>query len=163
LLNGGEGGYAKKMGAKTGKMMKYLLGTLGLATLLVGVWWGFGTAPPFTGGLKNTTFLVEGVTCGSCLSAIRGELFKKQGMVALTADLAQGLLRIDHRPPLNEEAIVQALGDFGYPAQSVREQVEKTGGASMAKGCSGCGPNGCSATAASWRELFKKWGGFFAP
>ena len=151
------------MGAKTGKMMKYLLGTLGLATLLVGVWWGFGTAPPFTGGLKNTTFLVEGVTCGSCLSAIRGELFKKQGMVALTADLAQSLLRIDHRPPLNEEAIVRALGDFGYPAKPVREQAEKTGGAPMAKGCTDCGPNGCSATAASWRELFKKWGGFFAP
>jgi copper chaperone CopZ len=163
LLNGGEGGYAKKMGAKTGKMMKYLLGTLGLATLLVGVWWGFGTASSFTGGLKNTTFLVERVTCGSCVSAIRDELFKKPGMVGLTADLGQGLFRIEHRPPLNEEAIVRVLADLGYPAKSVREQVEKTGGTPMAKGCSGCGPNGCSATAASWRELFKKWGGFFAP
>ena len=149
------------MGAKTGKMMKYLLGTLGLATILGGVWWGVGTASSFSGGLKSTTFLVERVTCGSCVSAIRDELFKKQGMVALTADLGQGLLRIDHRPPLNEEAIVRALGDFGYPAQPVREQVEKIGGAPVAKGCAGCGPNGCSATAASWRDLFRRiFGGY---
>ena len=149
------------MGAKTGKMMKYLLGTLGLATLLVGVWWGFGTASSFTGGLKNTTFLVERVTCGSCVSAIRDELFKKPGMVGLTADIEQGLFRIEHRPPLNEGAIVRTLTDLGYPVKSVQEQVEPRAEKPMAKGCTGCGPNGCSATAASWRDLFRRiFGGY---
>lgn len=151
------------MGTKKGNMRRYLLGAVAMIGFLALAWWGFGNGPSLAGNLKRTTFQVQGVSCGSCVSSIRDELFKKQGMVALTADIEQGLLRIDHRPPLNEAAIVRALGDFGYPAQPVREQVGKTGGASMAKGCSGCGPNGCSATAASWQELFKKWGGFFAP
>lgn len=151
------------MGTKKGNMRRYIFGALAMIGILALAWGGFGNSPSLAESLKRTTFQVQGVSCGSCVSAIRDELFKKQGMVALTADIGQGLLRIDHRPPLNEEAIVQALGDFGYPAQPVREQVEKIGGAPMAKGCSGCGPNGCSATAASWRELFKKWGGLFLP
>jgi len=150
------------MGTKIGNMRRYLLGASAMIGILALAWWGFGNGPSWAGNLKTTTVQVQGVSCGSCVSAIRDELFKKQGMVALTADLEQRLLRIDHRPSLNEEAIVQALGDFGYPAQPVRAQVEKISGESMAKGCSGCGPNGCSATAASWQELFKKWGGFFA-
>ncbi|OGR04744.1 MAG: hypothetical protein A2520_04105 [Deltaproteobacteria bacterium RIFOXYD12_FULL_53_23] len=141
--------------------MKYLLRALGLVGLLVGTWWGFFAAPSFAGELKTTTFLVEGVSCGSCLSTIRGELFKKPGMVDFTADLEQGLLRIDHRPPLSEEAIVRTLADLGYPAKSVQNRVEPKPGKPVAKGCSGCGPNGCSVTTASWRDLFRKiFGGY---
>lgn len=149
------------MGARNGNVMRYIFGTLGLIGILAGIWWGFGNVPSRAGDLKSTTFLVQGVTCGSCLTTIRGELFNKPGMVGLAADLEQGILRVDHRPPLSEEAIVRALNDLGYPAKNAREQVGSPGGQPMAKkGCSGCGPNGCSATAASWRELFRKWGGF---
>jgi len=143
-------------------MKRYILGVLGLIGILACAWWGLGNVPSLAGERKSTTFLVQGVSCGSCLSAIRNELFKMPGMVALTADIEQGLLRIDHRPPLNEEAIVRTLGDFGYPARPVREQVGRTGGEPKAEDCSGCGPNGCAATAASWGELIKKCGGFFA-
>ena len=127
--------------------------------ILACAWWGLGNVPSLAGERKSTTFLVQGVSCGSCLSAIRNELFKMPGMVALTADIEQGLLRIDHRPPLNEEAIVRTLADLGYPAKSLQEQVEPGAGKPMANGCSGCGPNGCSATAASWRDLFRKISG----
>ena len=142
-------------------MRRYILGVLGLIGILATAWWGFADSSSFAGGVKSTTFLVQGVTCSSCLSAIRGELFKKEGMVAMAADLEQGLVRIDHRPPLSEDAIVRVLADLGYPAKNAGEQVASTGGEPMAKkGCSGCGPNGCSATSSSWRELFRKWGGF---
>ncbi|HCC55027.1 MAG TPA: hypothetical protein DEQ20_08940 [Desulfobulbaceae bacterium] len=144
------------MDTKTGAIMKYLLRTLRVGCLLLVAWGGFGAAPSFAGDLKTTTFQVEGVSCGSCLSTIRGELFKKPGMVAFNADLAQGLLRIDHRPPLSEEAIVRTLADLGYPAKSVQAQVAPQAGKPAAKGCSGCGPNGCSATASSWRDLGRK-------
>jgi len=144
------------MSIKIGNVMKYLLGIVGLVGFLLFAWGGFGNVPSFAGELKKTTFLVQGVTCGSCLSAIRGELFKKPGMVAMVADLNQGLLRIDHQPPLSEEAIVRTLADLGYPARSMPEGIEPAGGEPMAKGCSGCGPNGCSATASSWRELYRK-------
>jgi copper chaperone len=137
-------------------MRRYIIAALAVIFTLAGAWWGFGSAPSFAGELKKTTFLVQGVTCGSCLSAIRGELFKKPGMVAMAADLNQGLLRIDHQPPLSEEAIVRTLADLGYPARAVPEGIELTGGEPMAKGCSGCGPNGCSATSSSWRELYRK-------
>jgi copper chaperone CopZ len=135
---------------------RYIFGALAVIFILAGVWWGFGNAPSFAGGLKSTTFQVQRVTCGSCLSAIRGELFKKPGMVGMAADLEQGLLRVDHRSPLTEEAIVLALEDLGYPAKIATEPVDLPGDASVTGGCSGCGPNGCSATASSWRELSRK-------
>lgn len=127
-----------------------MLGILALA------WWGLANSPFPAEGLKRTTLRVQGVSCGSCLSAIREELSKKPGMVALAADLGQGLLRIDHRPPLNEEAIVRVLADLGYPARPQGKQVGLTGGAPTVTGCSGCAQNACSATAASWRELYRK-------
>ncbi len=149
------------MDTKTGAIMKYLLRTLSLACLLLVAGWGFGPVPSFAGDLKTTTFQVEGVSCGSCLSTIRGELFKKPGMVAFAADLEQGLLRIDHRPPLSEEAIVRTLVDLGYPAKSVQAQVGQQVKKPLTKGCSGCGPNGCSAAATSWRDLCRKiFGGY---
>lgn len=151
------------MDEKTGKRMRYILGALGLIGVLAWAWWGLGNTPLVAGELKRTTFLVQGVTCGSCVSAIRGELFKKPGMVALEADVAQGLVRINHRPPLTEEAIVRELAGLGYPAQPVGERVAEMDGAPTATACSGCGPNGCSATAASWRELFRKMFGDFTP
>lgn len=151
------------MDGKTGNMMRYILGALGLIGILAWAWWGLGNIPFLAGELKRTTFLVQGVSCGSCVSAIRGELFKKPGMVALDADLAQGLVRINHRPPLTEEAIVRELAGLGYPAQPVGGQVAEIGGEPTATSCSGCGPSGCAATAASWRELFRKIFGGFAP
>lgn len=137
-------------------MRRYIFGALAVIFILAGGWWGLGNSPSFAGKLESTTLLVPGISCGACLPPIREELFKQQGMVDMAADLDRGLLRIDHRPPLSEEAIVRVLGDLGYPAKSVPEQVAPAGGEAAAKGCSGCGPNGCSATAASWGELCRK-------
>ena len=150
------------METKKGNMRRSIFGALAMIGILALAWWGFGNGPSLAGNLKRTTFLVPGISCGACLPPIREELFKQQGMVDMKAELDRGLLRIDHRPPLSEESIVRVLGDLGYPAQPVPEQVASAGGEAAARGCSGCGPNGCSATAASWQELFKKWGGFFA-
>lgn len=38
----------------------------------------------------------------------------------------------------------------------IQEQVGLPGKEPTAKACSGCGPNGCSATASSWDELRRK-------
>jgi len=137
-------------------MRRYIIAALAVILILAGAWWGLGNSSSFAGKLESTTLLVPGISCGACLPPIREELFKQQGMVALAADLDQGLLRIDHRPPLSEETIVRVLGDLGYPAQAVPAQVAPAGGEVAAKGCSGCGPNGCSATASSWGELGRK-------
>lgn len=137
-------------------MRRYIFGALALIFILTGVWWGLGSSTSFAGKLESTTLLVPGISCGACLPPIREELFKQQGMVDMKADLGRGLLRIDHRPPLSAEAIVRVLGDLGYPAKVVPGQVVSAGGEAAARGCSGCGPNGCSATAASWGELGRK-------
>ncbi|OGQ87869.1 MAG: hypothetical protein A2512_06865 [Deltaproteobacteria bacterium RIFOXYD12_FULL_56_24] len=138
-------------------MRRYIFGTMAGILILAGGWWGLGNAPSFAGKLESTTFLVPGISCGACLPPIREELFKLQGMVDMQAELDRGLLRIDYRPPLSEEAIVLVLGDLGYPAKSVPEQGASAGGEAAVKGCSsGCGPNGCSATASSWGELCRK-------
>jgi hypothetical protein len=144
------------MGAGNGSVMKYSLGTLGLFGLLALAWWGFGNNSSFAGEVKSTAFQVQGITCSACLPPIRGELFKKPGMVAMTADLEQGVLRIDHRPPLSEEGIVRTLADLGYPAKPVQKGAAQAGNKPIAGGCSGCGPSGCAAAATSWRELFRK-------
>ncbi|HIJ90205.1 MAG: heavy-metal-associated domain-containing protein [Desulfobulbaceae bacterium] len=144
------------MGARTGSMMGYFFRSLGMIAILTPLFLGLGNASSFAERLKSTTFLVRGISCDSCLSAIGGELFKKEGMVALAADLNRGLLRIDHRPPLSEEVIVRVLSDLGYPAKLMRGRVEITGGESVAQGCSSCDQQVCSATAASWRELFRR-------
>lgn len=151
------------MSVRTGGMMRHFL--KGLTAIIIFAWvlWDSGSAPSFASSLKSTTFRVQGMSCGTCLSAIRSELYKKQGMVDLAADLELGLLRIDHRPPMNEEAIVRALGAIGYPAKVMKEPVDVRGGNTTTRGCSGCDSNGCSATAASWRELFRKLFGSGAP
>ena len=151
------------MSVRTGSAMRYFLRGLVVINILAWALWGFGNTPSFAATMKSTTFQVQGMSCGSCLSTIRSELFKKQGMVDVTANLEQGLLRIDHRPPLNEESIVRVLGEIGYPAKSVKEPVNVKGGNTTTRGCSGCDSNGCSATAASWRELFRKLFGSGAP
>lgn len=151
------------MDEKTGSVMRYIFGALGLIGILAWAWWGLANAPFFAEGLKRTTLQVQGVSCGSCLSAIREELSKKPGMVALAADLEQGLVRIDHRPPLHEEAIVRVLADLGYPARPVGGQVAPPSGEPAAKGCSGCEQKACPATAASWRELFRKYSAVVIP
>ena len=137
-------------------MRRYIFAALAVILILAGAWWGLGNSYSFAGKLESTTLQVSGISCGACLPPIREELFKQQGMVAFAADLERGLLRIDHRPSLSEAAIVRVLGDLGYPAKAVPAQVAPAGGQAAAKGCSGCGPNGCSATAASWGELGRK-------
>ncbi|MBU2537188.1 MAG: heavy-metal-associated domain-containing protein [Proteobacteria bacterium] len=151
------------MSVRKGSMMRCFFKVLAVSGILACVLWGSGNTPSFADTLKSTTFQVQGMSCGSCLSTIRSELFKKQGMVDLSVNLEQGLLRVDHRPPLNEESIVRVLGEIGYPAKSVKESVNVKGGNTTTRPCSGCDSNGCSATAASWRELFRKLFGSGAP
>ena len=152
------------MDEKIGIGMKYFLGVLGacgvLGILAWGVW-SFGNVPFFVGNQTRSTFLVQGVSRGSCLATIRSELFKRQGMVAMEANFEKRLLRIDHQPPLSEGDIVRTLSDLGYPAQSVSGRLAQTGGEAITKPCLGgyCDQNLCPATAASWRELFRKWFG----
>ncbi|MFA7383974.1 MAG: heavy metal-associated domain-containing protein [Desulfurivibrionaceae bacterium] len=151
------------METKKRNIKRYIFGTLAVLLILAWGWWGLGNSPSFAGKLESSTFQVVGISCSACLPPIREALFKQQGMVEMKADLDRGLLRIEHRPPLSEETIVRVLGDLGYPAKAVPEQVASAGGEAAAKGCSGCGPRGCSATAASWGELGRKIFGIGKP
>ena len=83
------------MGARTGRVKRFIFGTVGLLGILAGIWWGIGN-PHFTAWKSKNTTLV------------------------------------------------------------VRAHTGMTGEEPRAQACSECDQNVCPATAASWRELFRK-------
>jgi len=106
---------------------------------------------------KTTVFQVQGMTCGSCVMAIKAELAKKPGMIAMEADLERGLVRVEHAPPLNGESIAQSISRLGYPARVLPEGAAMAEpGGSMRNCGNSCGTKGCGAVVSSWRELFRK-------
>ena len=46
------------MGARTGRVKRYIFGTVGLLGILAGIWWGIGNAHFLAWKSQNTTLLV---------------------------------------------------------------------------------------------------------
>lgn len=62
-------------------------------------------------------YLVEGMTCGHCVSSVTEELSQLSGVGAVNVELhAGGLSRVtvDSDAPLDAEAVRQAVEDAGY-------------------------------------------------
>ena len=140
------------------KRVRYLIvfGLLVAGFILIGI-------NSFTTNLKQTTFEVSNLSCGSCLSRINDTLKGHAGYSKLGADLQRGIVVVEHESTLNEQVIAQAITDIGYPARIVTEK--ETGGvpglfkgqASGSGCCSGGSRNsGCSASASTWKRLFNR-------
>lgn len=113
------------------------------------------TAVKAEAGRKTTTFQVQGMTCGSCLGAIRAELGPKKGITGMTADLERGLVTVEYPQNINEEEIARIISQLGYPARVLREGNGQT--EAPAKRCGkDCNMKGCAASASSWRDLYRK-------
>ena len=94
--------------------------------------------------LKQTTFKVLKLSCGSCLETIEDELQKYQGMVELNADLGLGLVTVGHTKELAGPQIAEVITQAGYPAYYVNpEQLQRLQRGSPVNG-NGCG-SGCCA------------------
>lgn len=67
---------------------------------------------------QETTFDVEGMTCGSCVRHVNQALREVDGVLAVDVSLREGKVRVTHdaaRAPI--EAMVEALRDAGYASR----------------------------------------------
>jgi len=116
----------------------------------------------FAASLKQTTFEVSNLSCGSCLSRIDETLKSYTGYSKLGADLRQGIVVVEHESSLKEQTIAKAISDIGYPAKTVAEKKTSKApslfqGQGAGYGCCGGGKSsGCSASASTWKRLFNR-------
>jgi copper chaperone CopZ len=116
----------------------------------------------FADSLKQTTFEVSNLSCGSCLSRIDDTLKGYAGYSKLGADLRQGIVVVEHGLTLKEQTIAKAISDIGYPAKVVAEkEIKKAPDLFKGQGagygcCGGSRSSGCSASASTWKRLFNR-------
>jgi copper chaperone len=77
------------------------------------------TAVSSATGVSTTgvsTYRVEGLTCGHCVSAVTGELSAVDGVSAVTVDLSAGgasRVTVAHSKPLTDGQVAAALDEAG--------------------------------------------------
>ncbi|MEO8775344.1 MAG: heavy-metal-associated domain-containing protein [Candidatus Nanopelagicales bacterium] len=66
--------------------------------------------------MTTSTYRVDGMTCGHCVSAVTEELKALEGVTAVTVDLqARGasIVTVDSPAPLQDEQVAAALEEAG--------------------------------------------------
>lgn len=69
----------------------------------------------------NTTYAVQGMTCGHCVSAVTEEISKLPGVTAVEIDLRPNdvsLVAVTSESPLDEHAVDAAVDEAGYQLAS---------------------------------------------
>lgn len=64
--------------------------------------------------MASTTYRVQGMTCGHCVSAVRSEIEQIPGVSDVTVELASGLVTIVADEPIDEAAVHAAVDEAGY-------------------------------------------------
>ncbi|MEV6321347.1 copper ion binding protein [Nocardia sp. NPDC051787] len=62
----------------------------------------------------TTTVTVTGMTCGHCVSSVREEVGRIDGVTSVDVDLASGLVTIASAAPVGRDAIAAAVDEAGY-------------------------------------------------
>jgi copper chaperone CopZ len=121
-----------------------------LSTLLLGLIFAF-QANSTT--VQRSNFIVDNLSCTSCLATIETELKGVPGTLGMDADIRSGRVTVDHLSTLDDEQIAATISKLGYPATvdwtaTVPEQNTRrfTRQSSFGSGCSsgGCGSSGGS-------------------
>ena len=67
--------------------------------------------------MTTTTILVDGMTCGHCVTAVTEELSQLPGVTSVQVDLQAGAsspVRVDSDLPLDPERLAAAVDEAGY-------------------------------------------------
>jgi copper ion binding protein len=64
--------------------------------------------------MATTTFTVQGMTCGHCVSSVKEEVGEVQGVTGVEVDLATGLLTVAGEDPIDAAKISAAVEEAGY-------------------------------------------------
>ncbi|MET8870843.1 copper ion binding protein [Nocardia sp. NBC_00565] len=64
--------------------------------------------------MATSTYTVTGMTCGHCVSSVKTEIGKIDGVTSVDVDLATGAVRVDSAAPLAAADIAAAVDEAGY-------------------------------------------------
>ncbi|TCB99606.1 copper chaperone [Micromonospora zingiberis] len=64
--------------------------------------------------MVTTTYQVQGMTCGHCVSAVSAEVGAIPGVNDVQVDLAAGRVSVTSEQPLDENAVRAAVDEAGY-------------------------------------------------
>ncbi|MFG2047457.1 heavy-metal-associated domain-containing protein [Micromonospora sp. NPDC048935] len=64
--------------------------------------------------MVNTTFQVQGMTCGHCVSAVSAEVGAIAGVRDVQVDLATGQVSVSSEQPLDVQVVRAAVDEAGY-------------------------------------------------
>ena len=129
------------------------LGSLLLSFFLVGY--------AYAAGVQRSNFIVENLSCTSCLATIEAELKGVTGVLGMDADLRRGRVTVDHLSSVDYEQIAANISNLGYPTRvdwtaTVPEKSSNkfAGKSNYSSGCSsgGCGVSGgAGAEQTAWK------------
>ncbi len=66
----------------------------------------------------TTTITVDGMTCGHCVSAVKSEVGKIQGVTDVSVDLPSGQVTIVGEQAPDPEAVRAAVEEAGYEVRT---------------------------------------------
>lgn len=64
--------------------------------------------------MVNTTYQVQGMTCGHCVSAVSAEVGAISGVQDVQVDLAAGRVTVSSDQPLDPAVVRAAVDEAGY-------------------------------------------------
>jgi copper chaperone CopZ len=124
-----------------------------LSALLLGLLFAFQAN---SSTVQRSNFIVDNLSCTSCLATIEAELKTVPGTLGMAADLRSGRVTVDHLSTLDDEQIAATISKLGYPATvdwtaTVPEQNTQkfAGQSSFGSGCSSGGCGGCGGSGGS--------------
>jgi copper chaperone CopZ len=68
--------------------------------------------------MTTTTYRVDGMTCGHCVSAVTAELSKLDRVTDVEVTLESGEVTVTSDAPLDDEAVRAAVDEAGYEMAS---------------------------------------------
>jgi copper chaperone len=111
--------------------------------------------------VQRSNFIVDNLSCTSCLATIEKELKTIPGTLGMDADLRSGRVTVDYLSTLDDEQIAATISKLGYPAtvdwtatvpeQNTRRFSQQN---SYGPGCSsgGCGGSGSGSGPTAWKD-----------
>jgi len=69
--------------------------------------------------MTTTTYTVNGMTCGHCVSSVSAEVGALPGVSQVNVDQASGVVTVTSEQPLDAEAVRGAVEEAGYELATV--------------------------------------------
>jgi copper ion binding protein len=64
--------------------------------------------------MTETTYTVEGMTCGHCATSVREEVSELTGVREVAVDVESGRVTVTSETPLTADAVAAAVTEAGY-------------------------------------------------